>query len=96
MPHYAMLSNEKGDEGDLRRLIIFCLGTGRVSVYFLEGGEQLPLYQLFSFVLCSPFLFHCSFVYETIFVLTHDFYLFFFLPLFHLVVEGGQKERAAV
>lgn len=49
MPHNVMLSNKKGDEGDLRMLAIFCVGTGRVSVYCLEGGEQLPLYQLFCF-----------------------------------------------
>lgn len=92
MPHNVILSNKKGDEGDLRTLAIFCVGTGRVSVYCLEGGEQLPLYQLFCFVLCSSFLFHCPFVYENIFILTDKFYPFFFSSLVPLVVESAQKE----
>lgn len=83
MPHNVMLSNKKGNEGDLHGLAIFCLAPGRVSVYCLEGGEQLLLYQLFCFVLCSPFLFHCSFVYETILFLTNELYPFFILLLFH-------------
>lgn len=94
VPHNVMLSNKKGNEEDLRRLAIFCLALGRVSIHCLEGTVAFVWIVLFCFLFWSTFLFHCSFVYETIFFLTNEL-PFLFSSLVPLVVEGRRKGWAA-